>query len=195
MIISMTGLGGRKTKVLAGAPNGRAAFAKLLAEAVQEPLAPEPLYLDFRDVDIATASYLRESVLQFRDVIRRGQRSNFYPVVANANAQVLEELALLIQASNGILMTCNLDERGTPTQAVLIGNLDPKQKLTFELVNQKGETDASELMRDHGAGEAVKQNAWNNRLAALAALGLIYEVSRGRAKRYKPLFGGEVYGH
>jgi hypothetical protein len=194
MIISMTGLGGKKTKVLAGAPNGRTAFAKLLAEAAQEPLAPEPLYLDFTDVDIATASYLRESVLQFRDVIRR-QRSNLYPVVANANAQVLEELALLIQASNGILMTCYLDERGTPSQAALIGNLDPKQKLTFELVNRKGETDASELMRDHGAGEDVKQTAWNNRLAALAGLGLIYEVSLGRAKRYRPLFGGAVYGH
>lgn len=194
MIISMASLGGKKTKVLAGAPNGRTAFAKLLAGAVQEPLAPEPLYLDFSEIDIATASYLRESVLQFRDVIRR-QRSNFYPVVANANAQVQDELALLIQASNGILMTCSLDERGTPSQAALIGNLDPKQKLTFELVNQKGETDASELMRDHGTGEAVKQTAWNNRLAALASLGLIYEVSLGRAKRYKAVFGGAIYGH
>ena len=66
MVISMAGLGVKKTKVLAGAPNGRTAFAKLLAQAVQEPLAPEPLYLDFADVDIATARYLRESVLQFQ---------------------------------------------------------------------------------------------------------------------------------
>lgn len=195
MVISMAGLGEKKTKVLAGAPNGRTAFAKLLAKAVQEPLAPEPLYLDFAEVDIATASYLRESVLQFRDIIRRQQRSNFYPVVANANAQVMEELALLIQASNGILMTCVLNDRGTPSQPLLIGNLDPKQKLTFELVNRKGETDASELMRDHSADETVKQTAWNNRLAALAGLGLIYELSQGRSKRYKALFGGAVYGH
>ncbi len=194
MVVSMAGLLGRTTKVLAGAPSGRSAFAKLLVEAAQERLAPEPLYLDFADVDIATASYLRESVLQFRDAVRR-QRSNFYPVVANANAQVLEELALLIQASNDILMTCDLDERGSPSQPALIGSLDPKQKLTFELVNRKGETDASELMRDHGADEAVKQTAWNNRLAALAGLGLIYEVNQGRTKRYKPLFVGAVYGH
>ena len=107
----------------------------------------------------------------------------------------MEELALLIQASNGILMTCILDERGTPSQPLLIGNLDPKQKLTFELVNRKGETDASELMRDHSADETVKQTAWNNRLAALAGLGLIYELSQGRSKRYKALFEGSVYGH
>jgi hypothetical protein len=125
----------------------------------------------------------------------RRQRSNFYPVVANANAQVIEELTLLIQASNDILMTCALDEQGIPSQATLIGNLDPKQKLTFDLVNQKGETDASELMREHGADETVKQTAWNNRLAALAGLGLIYELSQGRTKRYKPLFGGAVYGN
>ena len=61
MVVSMATVGGKKSKVLAGAPNGRAAFAKLLSEAVQEPLVPEPLYLDFADVDIATASYLRES--------------------------------------------------------------------------------------------------------------------------------------
>jgi hypothetical protein len=194
MVISMAAVGGKRSKVLAGAPNGRAAFAKLLSEAVQEPLVPEPLYLDFVEIDIATASYLRESVLQFRDMVRR-QRSNFYPVVANANAQVIEELTLLIQASNDILMTCALDEQGIPSQATLIGNLDPKQKLTFDLVNQKGETDASELMREHGADETVKQTAWNNRLAALAGLGLIYELSQGRTKRYKPLFGGAVYGN
>ena len=194
MVISMSAVSGKRSKVLAGAPNGRAAFAKLLTEAVQEPLVPEPLYLDFADVNIATASYLRESVLQFRDTVRR-QRSNFYPVVANANTQVIEELTLLIQASNDILMTCAVDDQGTPSQATLIGNLDPKQKLTFELVNQKGETDASELMRDHGADETVKQTAWNNRLAALAGLGLIYELSQGRTKRYKRLFGGAVYGN
>ena len=119
MVVSMATVG-KRSKVLAGAPNGRAAFAKLLSEAVQEPLVPEPLYLDFADVDIATASYLRESVMQFRDTVRR-QRSNFYPVVANANAQVIEELTLLIQASNDILMTCALDEQGTPSHATLIG--------------------------------------------------------------------------
>ena len=194
MIVSMADFAEQKTNVLAGAQSGRSAFARLIELAAQEPLAPELLYLDFVNIDIATASYLRESVLQFRDVVRR-QRSKLYPVVANANAQVLEELVLLIQASNDVLMICTLDEQGSPSGATVIGMLDPKQKLTFELVSRRGETDASELMRDHGAAEAVKQTAWNNRLAALANLGLIYEVSEGRAKRYKPLFGGASDGH
>jgi len=43
-------------------------------------------------------------------------------------------------------------------------------------------------MREHGESEGVKQTAWNNRLAALAGLGLVVELSQGRAKRYRPLF-------
>jgi hypothetical protein len=194
MLISMASVGGKKHRFLAGAPAGRLAFGALLALTSQEPLSPEPLYLDFTDVEIATASYLRESVLHFRDAVRR-QRSNLYPVVANANAQVIEELTLLIQANGDVLMTCSLDTHGAPCHPTLIGNLDPKQKLTFELVNEIGETDASELMRDHNAGENVKQTAWNNRLAALAELGLVFELTQGRTKRYKRLFGEDVDGN
>jgi len=45
-------------------------------------------------------------------------------------------------------------------------------------------------MREYGEREGVKQTAWNNRLVSLAALGLIVEITQGRAKRYKPLFEG-----
>ena len=62
--------------------------------------------------------------------------------------------------------------------------------MTFDLVQERGETDAGELMRDHGEKEGVKQTAWNNRLASLAGLGLVIEIAQGRAKRYKPLFEG-----
>jgi hypothetical protein len=44
-------------------------------------------------------------------------------------------------------------------------------------------------MRNYGESEGVQQTAWNNRLAGLANLGLIVELSQGRARRYRPLFG------
>jgi hypothetical protein len=190
----MVSASGRKMHFLAGAPAGRQAFGALLAQTVQEPLSPEHLYLDFSDVEIATASYLRESVLHFRDVVRR-QRSNLYPIVANANEQIVEELTLLIQINRDALMTCTLDQQGRPIRPTLLGDLDPKQKLTFELVNKIGDTDASELMADHSEGESVKQTAWNNRLSTLAELGLVFELSQGRTKRYKRLFEEGVYGN
>ena len=81
---------------------------------------------------------------------------------------------------------------GQPHQPRIVGELDPKQKLTFDLVRQLRETDAAELMRDHGESEKTTvQTAWNNRLASLANLGLVVEMSQGRSKRYRPLFAEE----
>jgi hypothetical protein len=193
MKIDMSHLDGKKLTTLAGAPNGRRAMGALLAKTTQEPLGAELLHLDFAFVQVATASFLRECVFRLRDAVR-SQHSNFYPVVTNANDQVFEELALLAHASNDVLMTCSLGENDEPIRARLIGELDPKQKLTFDLVNSFGETNASELMQNQDPTENAKQNAWNNRLAGLANLGLVFEISQGRAKRYKRLFEEAIYG-
>lgn len=175
--------------ILSGALSGRRTLTALLDAVGKEPRTPEPVFLDFTGIKVATASYLRESVLAFRDVIR-GRRSNLYPVIANASDEVRDELEELLRPRGDVLMTCVLDQRGRVSQPALIGDLDPKQKVTFDLVRERGETDAGELMRDYGEREGVKQTAWNNRLAALAALGLVVELPQGRAKRYKPLFEG-----
>jgi hypothetical protein len=177
------------TPILAGALGGRRTLSRLLEAAGKEPASPEPIFLDFTGIQVATASYLRESVLAFRDVIR-GRRSKFYPVIANASDEVRDELEELLRPRGDVFMTCELDQMGRVSQPALIGDLDPKQKITFDLVRERGETDASELMRDYGEQEGVKQTAWNNRLVSLAALGLIIEITQGRAKRYKPLFEG-----
>jgi hypothetical protein len=176
--------------VLSGALRGQQLFVKLLAVLNAEPNAPEAVFLDFAGVEAATASFLRESVLAFRDMVR-GRRSNLYPVVANANEAVREDLAELVKSRGGVLLTCELDQDGRVTGPRVIGDLDPKQQLTFDLVIKRGETDAAELMREHGAGETVGPTAWNNRLAALVGLGLVIEdVSSGRTKRYRPLLQG-----
>ena len=175
--------------VLAGALHGRKILAKLVELTGEEPASPEPVFLDFEGVSVATASFLRETVLAFRDAVRR-RRSNFYPVVANASDLVGDELRILVEQHGDALMLCSLDRRGEPKEPRLIGDLDPKQRITFNLVCERGETDAAELMREHGKSEKreVGQTAWNNRLAALAGLGLIVEMSQCRAKRYRPLF-------
>jgi hypothetical protein len=59
---------------------------------------------------------------------------------------------------------------------------------------KRQETDAAELMREHRETKAVKQTAWNNRLSALANMGLVVELSEGRAKRYRSLLAGATYG-
>jgi hypothetical protein len=186
MRIDMAAVGG--ATILTGAVNGKTALSRLVAAATAEPQQPEPVFLDFFGVEVATASYLRESVLAFRDLVR-GRRSTFYPVIANANDDVRDELAELMRARGDVLIVCTLDVDGGVIEVHLIGDLDPKQRITFDLVHARGETDAGELMRAYGESEGLKHTtAWNNRLAALAARGLLMEVSQGRAKRYRPLF-------
>src|SRR5688500_15234933 len=111
-----------RTSILAGALNGRRTLNILLDMAGKEPSSPESVFLDFAEIDVATASFLRESVLAFRDVIR-GRRSKFYPVIANASDEVREELEEVLQPRGGVLMTCVLDQTDLVSQPALIGDL------------------------------------------------------------------------
>src|ERR1700749_3321930 len=111
MHLDMKKIGG--SDVLAGALNGRRAFGVLVGLTAQQPLGPEPLFLDFRKVRVATASFLRESVLAIRNLVR-GQRSNFYPVVANASQEICDEFRELVAGHRSdVLITCDLSESGT----------------------------------------------------------------------------------
>ena len=149
MRIHMSKLSGGDTQVLAGAARGRSARAQLLERTGSEPSQPETVFLDFQNVEVATASYLRESVLFFRDEIRR-RRSNFYPVIANPPKLVLEELRILVMARCDALMICSLDKDDHVCDSYLLGDLDPKQRFTFDLVQDLSETSAAELMREYG---------------------------------------------
>jgi hypothetical protein len=174
-----------KNGTLAGAVFGRNLLASMVQLAAQEPLAPEPLFLDFADIQLATASFLRETVIAMRELIR-GRRSNFYPVVANASDLVREELVDLLKTVGGALIHCELSDDEHHSRPTIIGSLDPKQQLTLDLVQRLGEVDAGTLMRMHRE-EDVKQTAWNNRLAALVSMGLVIENQFGRAKKYRPV--------
>jgi len=172
------------TTILSGAPSGRDLYAKLIALLPDEPEGPELILLNFGDVAVATASFLRESVLAFRTFVR-GRKSNFYPVVTNASASVIDEIFEVVHPRGDVLMTCATDQDGLLLRCRPIGKLDPMQQLTFDLVNSYGATSASKLMEIETG--AVKATAWNNRLASLSNLGLIFEQSRGRAKIYRPI--------
>ncbi len=186
MHVDMSEVGG--ANVLAGAPNGKAALSKLLERIATEPAEPEPVFLDFRDVDVATASYLRESVVAFRNVVR-GRDSLYYPILANLNNSVRDDLLEIALGRGDVFMTCVIAEDGIVVRSAIVGELEAKQQQTFDLVAEHGETDAGELMRKYGHREKTRHTtAWNNRLSSLASIGLIVEMRQGRLKRYRPLF-------
>lgn len=189
MILNVVKLTG--SDILSGAPSGRQLYAKLVENLPQEPSAPEPLFLDFNGIQLATASYLREAVIAFRTFVR-SRKSNYYPAVANAVSDVVDELVEVVQPRGDVLMVCTLTEDGEILRCRHIGKLDPMQQLTFDLVNRHGETTATKLMDIEKSD--VKVTAWNNRLSSLSSLGLISEQSSGRTKTYKPMFAGGAGG-
>jgi hypothetical protein len=184
-------VGGKKA--LGGAVEGRRDLAKLLEAAGPEPAAPEPLFVDFDGIELATASYQRETIVALQGVIR-ARRSNHYLVVANANPAVREDLEVLARADGLAFLACMLDGADKVSKAGLIGTLDPKAEATFDLVCERGETDARELMQANAGRDDVGHTAWNNRLAGLVQLGLIAEYAVGKVKRYRPVLGGKIHG-
>lgn len=177
----------RGTGVLGGATAGRQHLETFLAVAAAEPATPTVLLLDFAGVEIATASWIREAVLGLRDRLRE-RRSNWYPVVCNLGDDVKEEFLILLKQRADVVLVCRAERGGVAGDTAPLGVLDEKQRMTLRLVNERGETDAGELMRAYGESEGTRhQTAWNNRLAGLAAHGLVAELSRGRAKRYRTL--------
>lgn len=182
-----------RSGILAGALLGQQVLGQLIASAPR-PATPTVCYLDFDGVQVATASFVRECVLGFRDYARQ-QNANLYPVVANASDSMLEDLEIVLRAKGDAIAACRLDARGTPSKAVVVGHLEPKQQQTLEGVRLLGEAEASALFKQFGDGKTLASpTAWNNRLAGLVSRGLLIETRKGRSKSYCCVLQGLTYG-
>ena len=183
MALNLLDLVGGQT-VLSGAIAGRRLLSALITAAPSAEV-PTPLVLDFKGVEVATASFLRESVIAFRDYARQSLQ-NIFPAVANLNTAVAEELDFFVRAQGDVLWNCDLDSQGKVIGAHLIGELDPTQYATFNAVLESGSISAPELaIRFAGAG--IGPTAWNNRLSALASKGLLVERRLGKSKSFSSL--------
>jgi len=170
-------------EVLGGSIQGRQLLGQLIEHAADDPDF-EVCVLDFSRIQLATASYLRESVLAFQ---RWGidRRFPFSTVLANVNSDVLEELELVLTDCGGAIWVCTLGKDDKIGDSKAIGKFDEIQRQTFELVRSRGEVDAPTLAREDANGTKVNQTAWNNRLAALASRGLLLERRRNKTKIYR----------
>lgn len=171
--------------ILSGTQAGRRLFAKLVASAAA-PNEPEPAFLDFAGISVATSSFLRESVVAFRDYAR-STLPNLYPVIANAIDAVVEELAFFLRHRADAVWACDLDSAGRPVNARLLGELDEIQRATFDRVLQLGSTSAPALAAESKEDVGVGPTAWNNRLSNLAARGLLIERRGGKTKTFAPV--------
>lgn len=168
--------------VLSGAAEGRRVLADLIARTPNFR-EPAPLFLDFQGIKVATASFLRESVVFFRNHSRKSH-SNIYPVLANLAVPISEELRFYANATNDVFLCCEIDENNHSYDGHLIGKLDAAQEFTFEALKKCGPSTASHLairFKDQNIGPT----AWSNRLSALASKGLLVEQKQGKSKIFR----------
>ena len=170
--------------VLSGAIPGRTLLSTLIA-ATPSVTVPTPAFLDFTDIQVATASFLREAVIGFRDFARQSL-GNIYPVVANLAPSIAEELEFFVRSRGDVLWSCELGTGENVINARLIGELDPAQRSTFEAAIELGAITAPELAARF-ADQQIGPTAWNNRLSALASKGLLVERKQGKTKSFSPL--------
>lgn len=184
MKLSIFEIAGKKD-VLAGAPAGKNLLAKIIPK-IERGDSPTPLFLDCAGVEVITASYIREAILGLRDYCLNSN-SNTYPVIANAKKAIIDEIEIELEHRGEALLSCKLDDRGKPSALKLIGVLEEKQELTLEAVNSLKQADAATLLERFRDVETIGITGWNNRLAALAAKGLLVETKKGKTKLYQPV--------
>lgn len=163
---------------------GRQMLAQLIEKT--SPVAqPTIAFLDFDGVDIATGSFLREAVMGFRDFCRNAAGS-IYPVVANANANIEEELDMYLRSRNDAIWACNVDAQVRISGPHILGELDAAQMSTIQLIRNHHPISAPELAKLR-PDDKIGTTAWNNRLATLTAKGMLKEVKQGKTKLFSPV--------
>ncbi|RSY85967.1 hypothetical protein DAH66_09750 [Sphingomonas koreensis] len=163
---------------------GRQMLALLISEtkAVSEASVA---FLDFDGVDIATGSFLREAVLGFRD-FSRNAIGILYPVVANANAAIEEELSDYLADRTDAMWACGLNGAGAISDPHVLGVLDSAHAKTLRFIVERHPISAPELAKLY-PDEGIGPTAWNNRLATLSAKGIVMELKSGKTKTFTPV--------
>lgn len=168
--------------VLTGVALGQRAF-----EALQQSLSactPKmPIVLDFSGVQVLGGSALRHLTQSIRATASCARSALVLANLSEANKEEAELVADALRVP--FIFASHVD--GELNGAVLYGPLDDKVGRTMALVISAGEADAQKV--SELSQESAIVTVWNNRLAALQAMGLLRERKVGKRKFYSPVIG------
>lgn len=170
---------------LAGIAAGRGALASLMPAV---SAAAGAVYLDFKGIELITASAFREAVLPVVALITAAGRAC---ILVNVNTTTKEEACLAAERMNVVLVFGDL-AKGELRDLVAAGQLEEKHAIALRIVLELGEADAK-AVKDQ-SGESTVTTVWNNRLVALHKMGLLKERKVGKTKLYSPIVEGMSYG-
>lgn len=169
----------------------------------------EVVVLDFSGLAVATGSYLKATVLElllagaaaaaageFKDGERLIDPLNVYPVVAGLNAEIAEELDVVLRGQQEPRCCLQIleEDEGIIASARRLGPLDPVLVETLDHVAVLGRATASELHQQFPQPRPISVTAWNNRLNDLNARRLLRRVRHGRQWTYCALAREVIHG-
>ena len=162
---------------LTGVSRARQLLAKLITwTANHQPKGT--LILDFAGVGDASASFLREAILAFRDYVRAYQPEVF-PVLANLTDEVREEFDMLLTDRGEAMPGCRLEGSGLPFDAEVLGALEPGLSQTLEMIRARGQLALGDLPPE------IKPTTWSNRIASLIRQGFVVPIPEPNKRGYR----------
>lgn len=87
---------------------------------------------------------------------------------------------------NDAIWACSLDTDDAASDPHILGELDSAQINTLKLISEHQPISAPELAKLR-PDEGIGTTAWNNRLATLAAKGILMELKQGKTKMFSPV--------
>lgn len=199
-------------QLASGAVTGKKHADKIsdLLEGIDDQDPGSRVVFDFGGVDLATASYLKASVLWAvtcgrmhagiidPDELRHLDATHFrplniFPLVADANAEIETEFQ---EVFGGRGLACVIANKWTPESILrgrVVGKLEPASARTIRAIKGLLEFTAYDLQDKHPK-EGVNATAWNNRLAELHRLRLLRRRKDGKFWKYQPVADQLIYG-
>ncbi len=170
-------------KRLSGRVLGRRHFAKVCDRLAHVPLG-SVVCLDFSDVELVTGSWLNAMVVPlWRSVAE--DNTNLFPTLRSAKTSWLDELRLVADWNHQCYLVGS-GRRTPPQRALLVGTLDPAQRICLDAVTRAEEVTGAGLERERPE-EGIGATAWNNRLKDLFEKRLLQREKRGREQVYFPV--------
>jgi hypothetical protein len=183
--------------------------AVLFGELDDDELGSRVVF-DFEGIEMATASYLKASVLWAMtcgrmhagiidpEELRQLDATHFrplsiFPLVAGANTEVETELQEIF---GGRGLACVVANEWTPKSVLsgrVVGKLEPTGAKTLKAIKGLPEFTAYDL-QDRFPKEGVNATAWNNRLVELYRLRLLRRRKQGKFWKYQPVADHLIYG-
>ena len=143
----------------------------------------EAALLDFRDVESASASYLKRVLDPF--FTENGFKPEISPLVINVDSTDLkEDLEDYLLGRGRVLIIANI-KNGKLKFGGLFGRLDGAAAETFTKLLELQETTALQLFEQHPE-RTTNQTAWNNRLVQLIEMRVARRSRKGRFLVYQP---------